>query len=172
MGAMNSFEEAATIHLCICLFLSGSGISLSVICFPSQLRKALSGPSTHSFQPYFFLPHQSKKLLSVLISTMHPELRKYPQGWSVSLRSLWSLLWQETHPLCDFRTPLPDYSHCSTLGFIGTGTSVRPCTLENWCVPIFLAWSYTVSWEGLWYCRVFSQGDPDPFDPWAMGGEG
>lgn len=83
----------------------------STVCFPSRLRKALSGPSTCSFQPYSFLPHRSKKLLSVLISTMYPELRKYPQGDPHTLRSLRSPLWQDTHPLRDFHTPQPDYSH-------------------------------------------------------------
>lgn len=52
----------------------------STVCFSSQLRKAPSGPFTRSFQFYSFLPHRLKKLLSVLISMMHPELRKYPQG--------------------------------------------------------------------------------------------
>lgn len=52
----------------------------STVCFSSQLRKAPSGPFTRSFQSYSFLPHRLKKLLRVLISMMHPELRKYPQG--------------------------------------------------------------------------------------------
>lgn len=95
-------------------------------------------------------------------------------GWSASLRTLWThcgSLWQETHLLCDFCTPLPDYSHRGTLGFLATGVGWDPECLKT-CIPIFLAWSYTVPWEGLRYGGVFSEGNPDPFDPWAMGGEG